>query len=294
MSDAKSQSPSVQALPDRGVVAVTGPDARSWLDNLITNDLTRLDEHGLVFAGLLTPQGKILFEFFVYQGTLGLLVETTSENVLKLIKRLSLYKLRAKLTIADATADWRVEWGSRQSGTMPSAAHPDPRAPRDLWRRLVSATDVLAEPAPGAYAAERVRLGIAEAPDDFALGDAFPHEANYDRANGVSFTKGCYVGQEVVARMQNKAVVRKRVVRVSAPDGRALASGEDIQAGPATIGRIGTVAGADGLAMVRLDRALEAEESSIAITAGNGPLKIDDQALTDFVRAQASRPVSEL
>ena len=130
------------------------------------------------------------------------------------------------------------------------------------------------------YHAHRIALGIPEGGKDFAYGDAFPHEANMDRLNGVSFTKGCFVGQEVVARMQHKTVVRKRVVRIEAAG--PLTSGAEIKTGEAVIGTLGSVSGTQGLAMLRLDRVIEALDKGEAITADGQPLTVDPDALRHF------------
>lgn len=294
----------IVSLPDRGVIAITGPDARAWLDNLLTNDLDLLDRQDAVFAGLLTPQGKILFEFFVVRAGEGLLLDTQADQVPALVKRLSMYKLRAKVEIRDVSAAYQALalWGEHAASpgeTAGTVSFRDPRSP-ELGLRILaearfakdiaSATNgVTATPAD--YAAHRVRLGVAEAPHDYALGDTFPHDANWDRY-GVSFTKGCYVGQEVVSRMQNKSVVRKRVVKVSASS--PLVPGTDVKIGDAVIGRIGTTAGAEALAMLRLDRAAEAEDKAQALTASGVALTVDPAALATYRDSVKNKPVIDL
>ncbi len=283
-------------LEHRGVIALTGTDARAWLDNLITNDLTALATQPAVFAGLLTPQGKLLFEFFVISHGADLLLETHATSVAALIKRLTLYKLRAQISLHDASASWTSLWAIRTTAADAPASgtifFPDPRAPQHLWRGLAPSNISRTAAAPAAYTAARAQLGLAEAPDDYALGDTFPHEANFDTHAGVSFTKGCFVGQEVVARMQNKSVVRKRVVRVSA--GAPLTSGADVTTGVATIGKIGSVAGHAGLALIRLDRAAEALAKGDAILAGPLALTIDPAAVAAYRHAVATRPEIDL
>jgi tRNA-modifying protein YgfZ len=137
-----------------------------------------------------------------------------------------------------------------------------------------------------------VRLGVPEGGKDYAFGDAYPHEANFDLLHGVSFTKGCYVGQEVVARMQNKTIVRKRVVKITAP--AALTSGTDVLLGEAPIGRIGTTDGNDALAMLRLDRAVEAEQKNQKLTADGIVVTPDAEALARYLATAAARPASAL
>jgi folate-binding protein YgfZ len=142
------------------------------------------------------------------------------------------------------------------------------------------------------YDALRVRLGVPEGGKDYDFGDAYPHEADFDLFNGVSFTKGCFVGQEVVARMQNKTVVRKRIVKVTGA--RPLVKGAEIKLGDVAIGRAGTVDGTHGLAMVRLDRVLEAQEKNEHLTAAGARIDVDAEALARYMASLAARPPATL
>lgn len=137
------------------------------------------------------------------------------------------------------------------------------------------------------YHGRRIVQGVPEAGMDYVLGDTFPHEANFDRFNGVSFTKGCFVGQEVVARMQNKTVVRKRVVRITGAG--LLTSGADICIGEVVIGRVGTVAGSSGLAMLRLDRVAEAAEKGQALTSEGLAITVESEAMESYRASVAER-----
>jgi hypothetical protein len=266
-------------LADRGVVRVAGEDAGKLLQGIVTNDMDLLARQPAIHAALLTPQGKILFEFFVATSAHGFLLETAVDKTADLAKRIALYRLRAKATIEDASAAFRVLalWGlspQDAAGTAGTVTFADPRLPALGLRMLVdtrlapdiaAATNGLEQPA-DAYHAHRIALGVPEGGKDYPLGDTFPHEADFDLLRGVSFTKGCFVGQEVVSRMQNRANVRKRVVPIQgvAP----LVPGADIIAGAAVIGTVGSVAGTQALAMLRLDRAAEAKAKGEPLTAG--------------------------
>jgi folate-binding protein YgfZ len=267
----------IAALPDRGVVRVAGADAEKLLQGLITNDMDLLATRPAIHAALLTPQGKILFEFFVVKTGDAFLLETARDRAADLAKRLGLYKLRAKVEIRDLSADYRVLalWGpTPQSGeTVGSVSFVDPRL-AELGLRILAEARLDLDIAkamngldalPEDYHAHRIALGVPEGGKDYALGDAFPHEADLDQLNGVSFTKGCYVGQEVVSRMQNRASMRKRVVPIEAE--AALVPGTEIKVGAAGIGTVGSVAGRHALALVRLDRAAEAAAKGQALTA---------------------------
>jgi tRNA-modifying protein YgfZ len=284
-------------LPDRGVVSVSGEDALAFLDNLITNDMDALKSQPALFAGLLSPQGKLLFEFFVIRHSHGYLLETQRDTAPDLVKRLTMYKLRAKVTINDLSANYAVAaaWDGVPPQSPLYTSFADPRHGA-LGTRLLMAPAVAAKLEPGlepagAYHAHRIGLGIPEGGKDYALGDTFPHEANFDRLGGVSFAKGCYVGQEVVARMENKTVVRKRVVPVT---GEALEPGAAINIGDAVIGNVGSVHFKDGLAMVRLDRAAEAKDKGQDLTVNGHPVAIAPEVLALYRQSVADKPASTL
>lgn len=288
------------SLPERGVVAVRGEDARKLLQGLITNDMDELDGFGsAIHAALLSPQGKILFEFFVVRAEDGFLLETARDKAGDLARRLAMYKMRAKVDIADRSNRYTVaaHWGNGSDGHEAAALrYRDPRRPDLAERRLLPRSPDHApadeEGARDDYQRRRVALGVPEAQADYPLGDTFPHEANFDRLGGISFTKGCFVGQEVAARMQNKSVVRKRVVRVSASE--PLPGGADVTLGSAVIGRIGTVAGSQALAMMRLDRAAEAQDKGLTLTAGGVAITVDAESLAAYRKSVAERPTVDL
>jgi tRNA-modifying protein YgfZ len=282
----------VALLADRSVVSLSGPDAVDFLDNLATNDLTGMAVGEARFAGLLTPQGKILFEFFALRTDDGWRLDTLGAKVADLIKRLTMYKLRAKLDLADASADVAVAaaWGPAPPVVGDGWCFADPRRAALGWRLIVPqpAAAGLESGATGAdYHRHRIALGIAEGGRDYPLGDTFPHEANYDRDAGVSFTKGCFVGQEVVARMQNKTVVRKRVAVISGS--APLTTGAEVSiGGTAAIGTIGSVDGARGLALLRIDRAAEAADKGQTLITADGTVVTVDPAALDRYRASAA------
>ena len=289
-------------LPDRGVVSVTGPDARGFLDNLITNDMALLDSQEALHAGLLSPQGKILFEFMIVKTPAGFLLETALEQTAALAKRLMLYKLRAKIEIKDAPGEVIVaaSFGDVRARPQGAIAFVDPRSAALGDRLLLPAPavgDLVAKTAARRMSADlvtvrRIALGVPEAGRDYTLGDAFPHEADFDLFNGVSFAKGCYVGQEVVARMQNKTVVRKRVARVKGA--ALLTSGTDVTVGDAVIGKIGSVAGDRSLAMLRLDRVVESLDKGQAITSGGIALTVDAEMLARYRTSIAEKAANGL
>jgi folate-binding protein YgfZ len=272
-------------LPDRGVISITGEDAGKFLQGLVTNDMALLGLAPAIHAGLLAPQGKILFDFFIVKTPDGYLLDTARAQCVDLVKRLTMYKLRSKVVISDVGDEYRVlaVWGPA-AGSPGKAAHAvsfsDPRLPglglrilaeKDFADDIAAATGALAASADD-YHAHRIGLGVPEGGKDYAFGDTFPHEALFDQLSGVSFTKGCYVGQEVVSRMEHRRTSRKRVVPIVA--GSALpGSGTEIKIGDVAIGTLGSAAGNRGLALLRIDRAAEAASKDM-------PLTVDGIAVT--------------
>jgi folate-binding protein YgfZ len=284
----------IALLPDRGVVTVTGPDAGKLLQGIITNDMSAAEQNGALYAGLLSPQGKILFDFFVVRSPEGYCLETARAKTAELTERLKMYKLRADVEIIDAAADFTVAaiWGDEISRPRNEGPAPlrfaDPRLPQMGFRELATLRSDWAlgdEDADSAtqeeYHAHRIGLGVPEGGKDFAFGDAFPHEALFDQLHGVSFEKGCYVGQEVVSRMQNRGTARRRIVPVVA-EAALPANGTPISAGGVEIGTLGTTAGSRGLAAVRLDRAAEFSSKGEKLFAGDVPVAIELPSWASF------------
>jgi tRNA-modifying protein YgfZ len=231
-------------------IEVEGEDALPWLQNLITADIESQLAGTALGAALLTPQGKILFDFMVLKNeSNNLILEVRAEIAAALVQRLSMYRLRAKLTIG-APQEVAVEVRD-QVGTW-----------RDVrfWRSI--STREIGERAD--YDALRIAHGVAESGLDYALNDAFPHDVNLDQIGGVGFRKGCYVGQEVVSRMQHRGTARRRMVVATSTENLPEA-GTPIMVGDREIGTLGTVVGKKALAMIRLDKAADAE---VPITAG--------------------------
>lgn len=302
-------------LDDRGVLQIDGSDALNFLNNIVSGSMPELLAVGGGHTALLSPQGKILLEFFVAGSPTSILIDVAAARESDLQRRLALYVLRAKVRITDVTADYTVAewWGPDAPKIEGARILPDPRiqaAParqnggRRVGRMLLARSSAEATPGgiaaggtwqrgtPADYLALRVAHGIAEGGIDYPLGDTFPHEANLDLTGGVAFDKGCFIGQEVVARMQHKSVVRKRVVRVSG--GQPLPEGhpEVTIEGGAAIGRLGSVAGPKGLAMMRLDRAAEAAGEGRRLIAGGVALTVDDGAMARYREAVAARGVA--
>lgn len=239
-------------LPERALFSVEGPDAGSFLDNLVTADLDGLADGEARYAALLTPQGKMLFDFFVVKQPDHYVIDCSAAQRAKLVKRLGFYKLRAKVTVAPLEDDVVA---SPVRPNMPLAWR-DPRSAVSGWR-CAAPQGVL--PVSPDYHAARIALGIADTDADLGSGEFFPHEANLDQLGGVSFTKGCYVGQEVVSRMEHRGTARNRILPVTL-DGDASPKGSDIRAGDKQIGTLLSSSGNRALALLRLDRLADSTE----------------------------------
>jgi folate-binding protein YgfZ len=271
-------------LPDRGVVKVAGTDARKFLNGLVTTDLLRAASPR--YAALLTPQGKIIVDFMVIEAADGLLIDCPRALAEALVERLGFYKLRAKVAVENRSDVLGVMaiWDGAAAG---DSCYPDPRLPQLGLRCIVpapqaAATAIGAELVDAAaYEAHRIGLGVPSGGQDFAYGDAFPHEADMDQLNGVDFQKGCYVGQEVVSRMEHRGSARTRVVPVAFA-GAAPATGTAVTAAGRSVGTIGSAAGDRGLALMRLDRVGEALAAGAALMAGDTQLRLTKPAWARF------------
>jgi folate-binding protein YgfZ len=260
-------------LPDRSVIEAAGEDRTSFLQGLVTNDVEGLAKGAACFAGLLSPQGKILFDFFVINTGEAFLLDCPAAAAGDLLKRLTFYRLRAKVLLSDVSAQWRVmaAWGEGAADVLKGNAafsYRDLRLSGLGYRGLASAASSLGFALSASdYEAMRIAAGVPEGGKDYAYGDAFPHEACFDLLNGVDFKKGCYVGQEVVSRMQHRGTARKRILAVSAreplPNG-----GADILADGYAVGRLGSASGSRGIALARVDRVKEALAQGKTLTAG--------------------------
>ncbi|MEK1852855.1 MAG: folate-binding protein YgfZ [Phyllobacterium sp.] len=256
------------SLNGRALLNVTGEDAESFLQNLITTDLDTLERGDLRPGTLLSPQGKILFEFLISRNGDGFRLDTLQTSADDLLKRLTLYKLRAKVQIAvDSESLVRVSWKSESSTSDVDSTARDRRFPDVLNVRRHYGGKQPPGGDESTWTVLRIAHGVAEAPYDYALGDAFPHDVNLDQTGGVSFKKGCFVGQEVVSRMQHRGTARKRIL-VASGTSDLPATGAAITANGREIGTLGSVAGKAGLALVRIDRVKDAMDGDTPILAG--------------------------
>jgi tRNA-modifying protein YgfZ len=257
----------VANLPNRSLIRVSGAEAEHFLHNLVTADIEGLRAGELFPGALLTPQGKILFDFLVSLNGDGFVLDCRSDIAVEFAKRLRFYRLRAKVGIevqeqALAAVSWETD--SSAGGLR------DARFGRE-------------EPVFRSYGAEaggeekeyvrlRIENGVTEGGSDFAFGEMFPHDVNLDQTGGVSFAKGCYVGQEVVSRMQHRGTARRRVLIASGAS--ALLYGAEVFAGGRPIGALGSALERMALALVRIDKVKDAMGAGVEIMAGGVPIRL--------------------
>lgn len=262
-------------LPDRGVVIVAGDDAGPFLHNVLT---CAIEGDGPAFGALLSPQGKILFDALIAQKDGVFHLDTALAHAADFARRLSFYKLRAKVTVEDASTRYGIvaSWSDAPRPLpAPGPVFLDPRLDALGWRAVTERA--AAEAAPGdadaAYHAHRLDLMVPEGGRDYAFGDTFPHEADMDQLHGIDFKKGCYVGQEVVSRMEHRGTARTRIVGMSF-SGPAPAAGAEVLAGDKTAGRVGSAADRHGLALLRLDRVADALAEGRPVTVEGHPAMV--------------------
>jgi folate-binding protein YgfZ len=257
-------------LNDRAIIAVSSLEAKTFLQGLITNDINKVAPDLPLYAALLTPQGKILFDFLICERDGAILLDCARATAEALQKRLTLYRLRAKVDIARrddlaVVASWN---GDALGGGC------DPRVADLGWRAVVADGDV-AENSSESYTAHRLALGVPEA-RDFGQDEMFALDADLEELHGVSFEKGCYVGQELTARMKHRGTARKKLLPVETVSGGALPPpGSRFSAAGSDLGAVTSIYGGRGFALLRMDRLAEAEAEGKTLEAAGVPVRVN-------------------
>lgn len=274
---------SLAYLPERGVLEVAGPDRAAFLQGLVSNDVSDIRDGEAVWAALLTPQGKWLADFFVIGAGEALLLDAERAQVPMLVQRLSRFRLRSKVTLRDASGEWHVHaaWGEGGAPLPPGGCGGrDPRLPEAGWRIL--APSPLADPASAEdYDRHRLELGLPDGSKDMESEKSVLLEAGFDELHGVSWSKGCYMGQELTARTRYRGLVKRRLVPVAVDGplparGTALTDSAGVEVGEMRSGRDGL-----GLALLRIG-ALE-----------RGPFQAGAARLTPRIPAWMRLPARE-
>jgi len=284
----------VVILDDRALIDVAGPDAEHFLQNVLTTDLDSLPVGVARPGALLTPQGKILFDYLVFRtGDGRLALDCRAAIAADFAKRLTFYRLRAKATIDVKNQPVAVIWRENDSSPSDSdsrSSETDSTLVRDARFRAINV-----ERAYGATVAAtgtledwtrlRIENGVAESGVDYELGDAFPHDVLLDQIDGVGFRKGCYIGQEVVSRMQHRGTARRRVL--IADGDAALTPGAEITAGEKPVGRLGSAVGQKALAIARIDRVKAAIDDGTPMLADGVAVRLAIPAWAGFTFPQS-------
>lgn len=260
------------ALPDRGVLRLSGEETLPFLQNLVSNDVSAATPDQAVYACLLTPQGKFLHDFFVFrdpEDTGALLLEMNAGRLPDLKKRLTMYRLRAKVTLDDVSAAYTsvatIIDGDRPAGIW----SPDPRNAGMGWRGLIpSDTDVAVVADPAEYEAHRIALGVPDGIQDMEAEKNFLLEFRMDDLNAIDFSKGCYVGQELTARTKYRGNVKRQhfIARFDGdvpPHGTSILNEDGV-----AVGSVLSSSGNSALVLIRLDQVEKPLE------AGTGPISI--------------------
>ncbi|QYM72793.1 folate-binding protein YgfZ [Pseudochrobactrum sp. Wa41.01b-1] len=280
-------------LDDRTQILVRGPEAETFLQSIFTADLASLETGILRASALLSPQGKIQFDFLISRIEDGFRIDIAKDVAEIFAKRLTLYRLRAKAEIivlneSIIRLSWKTDSGSSESDSISLESYQsvrDERFPEEanVLRHYAESGSASAatQSDRAAWAALRIRYGIAEGGADFIMNDVFPHDINFEQFSGVSFKKGCFVGQEVVSRMQHRGTARRRILQVTAqadlpaPDTPIIADGKEV-------GTLRSVNGSNALALVRIDRVKDAMDKNIPLLAGETEVTLTIPAYAKF------------
>jgi folate-binding protein YgfZ len=258
----------IAQLDDRAVVRVTGPDGETLLQNVITADMGALPPGGAAYAALLSPQGKVQTDFILHRIGEGYAIDVRADDAAAFVRRLGMYRLRAKVEIA-------LDDGLAVFAAWPAVVGraTDPRLAA-LGSRFVAPRDSVASDAATAdWHRHRIRLAVPEGGVDFVFGETFPHDAGLDALHGIAFEKGCFVGQEVVSRMRHRGTARRRVVAIRSRD-PLPPPGSDISAAGQVVGRVGSSVDGYAIGIARLDRLRRALDAGAAVSAGDAALSV--------------------
>lgn len=269
-------------LTSRALLRLSGGDVVHFLQNLVTCEVEKLADGAASFGALLTPQGKILFDFFLLRDGDAFIIDVDAGQRDALAKRLTFYKLRADVQISMDDRPVFALWGD-----APSQGFVDPRLADMGNRHFGALSETNSDEA--AWHAHRLALGMPQAGLDFEFGESFPHEALMDQMGGAStgagvdFSKGCYVGQEVVSRMQHRGTASNRFVKVTSDNAFAPeATGQALTANDKRIGTLGSTSGKTALALVRVDRATAAIGDGNPILLNGAAVMLAPPAFTRF------------
>jgi len=276
------------ALPQRGLISVSGDDAREFLQGIISNDINKVSESSGIYAAFLTPQGKYLYDFFIIQQGDSLLIDCEADRLAEFFKKLKMYKLRSKVELADVTTDFEVfalfgEKADSKAGQAvdggvifndPRLASAGARAilPKGTGAAALNGLGIAPSDA-NAYDTHRLALGLPDGSRDLIVEKSTLLENGFDELNGVDWDKGCYMGQELTARTKYRGLVKKRLLPVAIA-GDAPEAGTIIKSDGKEVGEMRSSRGTQGLALIRIEAfeagsAMEAEGVTLTASKPN-------------------------
>jgi len=255
-------SSEIYRLPGRAIIALDGPDARPLLQRVITTDVDKIGEGECRPGALLTPQGKIIVDFMLFPTETGLLIDVVESAAEALKKRLTLYRLKADVSLA-----LREDMASLWSAEPFAGSAPDPRLSGQAHRKI----DLARHCEERALDTLEIACGTPAFGRDYGEAEVFPTDVNLDAYEGIGWKKGCFIGQEVVSRMKRRGTIRKRSLAIQV-EGEAPAKGTPLKAGDSTVGDITSASGHNAVGMVRLDRL---EKAATGVTADGKTVQID-------------------
>jgi folate-binding protein YgfZ len=240
----------ITALPERGVLAVEGDDRVTFLQGLVSNDVEAVAPGRAVWAALLTPQGKWLADFFIFAHAEALLLDCERQQIPDLLQRLTRFRLRSKVTLRPEPGLLvHVAWPDRPDA--PCIAAPDPRLPGFAWR-ILAAGPLEATATPEDWDRYRLAAGLPDGSKDIEADRGVLLEAGFDELDGLSWSKGCYMGQELTARTKYRGLVKRRLVPVQV-EGALPPPGSPVLRGGQEVGTMRSGRDGSGLASLRLD-----------------------------------------
>ncbi|WP_208441101.1 CAF17-like 4Fe-4S cluster assembly/insertion protein YgfZ [Bartonella raoultii] len=261
-------------LKNRRILKVTGEEATDFLQVLITTDVTKIGPQEIFPGALLSPQGKVIADFLIGKRDDGYLIDIVVSLADILYKRLLLYKLHKKVEITQPSQELiTVSWKNESDSLNFDSSFIDKRFPqKEKITRTYGKIPFLASEYCDTWNRLRIRYAIAESGQDYEIGKVFPHDINYDQINGLSFNKGCYIGQEIVSRMHHRHAARRRILIVKSQ--QELTQGASVQAETKILGYLGTCAENEALILTRIDHIKEAMDNNIPFTVKNVPVTI--------------------
>jgi len=238
---------SIARLDSRALIRVSGPDARPFLHNLLTQDVETLQPGELRFGALLSPPGRLLFDLFIWGEEDGVILDVAAERRDALMQRLTLYRLRAQVEIMPIPDAVFVAWGTDVADGFVA----DPRLSALGGRRWGDESEI--DAAESDWQARRLALGVPDPTQDALMDKTYPIEADFDLLNGIDFHKGCFIGQETTSRMKRRGTIKNRMMAI-AFDGPAPERGAEVLKGDLRAGEVMTGAEGRAIALMRLDR----------------------------------------